>query len=238
MAAPTMENSIIRMKEELQRALKKRTEKRHWAMVIDIRKCIGCNACTVSCKAENATPPGVSYNIVMEEEIGKFPNVAKRFVRRPCMQCENPPCVSVCPVKATWKRPDGIVTIDYDQCIGCRYCITACPYGARYFDFGESYTGDTPETQPYETRENHEYGVKRGREKDKSPIGNARKCHFCLHRLNKGVLPACVGTCLGGATYFGDLNDSKSLVAQLVGSERVMRLKEELGTKPSVYYLQ
>ncbi len=235
----SVENHLERMLRDLDRALAKPLEQRKWVMVIDLQKCTGCKACTVSCVAENNLPPGVVYRPVVEEEIGEFPNVAKRFIPRPCMQCDNPPCTPVCPVSATWKRPDGIVEIDYSVCIGCRYCIAACPYNARCADFGEFYNQDTPEIMDYETRPNFEYGKEWKREPGHhaSPIGNARKCHFCLHRIENGMLPACVTTCLGGATYFGDYNDEKSLVHELVGSTRVMRLKEELGTEPKVFYL-
>ncbi|MFZ5945189.1 MAG: 4Fe-4S dicluster domain-containing protein [Bacillota bacterium] len=231
------DDQFTRMQKELLEALAKRESENHWIMVIDQQKCVGCVSCSVACKAENALPPGAVYRPVIEHEIGKYPNVSRSFLPRPCMQCENPPCVSVCPVKATYKRPDGIISIDYERCIGCRYCLNACPYGARQFDWGEYYTENTPEIQPYEKVANYEYGVERVREKGKSPIGNARKCHFCLHRIKKGILPTCVTTCMGRATYFGDLNDTKSLVHELIGNARVMRLKEELGTKPSVYYL-
>ncbi|MFQ5693941.1 MAG: 4Fe-4S dicluster domain-containing protein [Nitrospinota bacterium] len=231
------ESGLLRMQRELARALKKPVEKRRWVMVIDLRKCVGCTACTAGCVAENALPPGVVYRPVLEEEIGAYPNVSRRFTPRPCMQCDNPPCVDVCPVSATKKRPDGIVDIDYDVCIGCRYCITACPYSARTFDFGEYTTDGTPARQPYEKRTSFEYGQRRKRRRGRSPVGNARKCHFCLHRLNAGQLPACVTTCIGGATYFGDANDPATLVRELIGSPRVMRLKEELGTEPRVFYL-
>jgi molybdopterin-containing oxidoreductase family iron-sulfur binding subunit len=151
------------------------------------------------------------------------------------MQCDDPPCVPVCPVNATWKREDGIVVIDYNACIGCRYCVVACPYSARYFDFGESYTDDTPEKQPYEEVPAPEYG----RSWSEGAVeGVVRKCQFCIHRLNAGMLPACVSTCIGGATYFGDKNDADSLVNKLIfGRRGTMRLKEEQGTDPKVYYL-
>lgn len=207
-------------------------------MVIDLRKCVGCSACTIACKAENCLPPGVVYRPVLEEEIGQYPNVSKRFIPRPCMHCDNPPCVPVCPVGATYKRSDGVVEINYNRCIGCRYCINACPYQARTFDFGEYYTQGTPGSpEPYETSPSPEYGRSWPRKDGRSPIGNVRKCQFCLHRLNAGMLPACVTTCLGGATYFGDSNDPDSLVSELIGKPNVMRLKEEMGTKPKVYYL-
>ena len=232
-------NVVERMLEDLERALGKPVEQRGWVMVIDLQKCIGCKACTVSCVAENNLPPGVVYRPVVEEEMGKFPNVRKRFTPRPCMQCANPPCTPVCPVGATYKRPDGIVAVDYEACIGCRYCLAACPYHARTADFGDFYGDDTPEIMDYETRPNFEYGKEWKREPGKhgSPIGNAHKCHFCLHRIENGLLPACVTTCLGGATYFGDYQDEGSLVHKLVGSSRMMRLKEQLGTEPMTFYL-
>lgn len=228
---------IVRMQEELKRAMEKPIDQRKWIMVIDLQKCIGCSACTVACKAENNLPPGVVYRPVIEEEIGDYPNVTRRFLPRPCMHCEEPPCTEVCPVEATWKREDGIVVIDYNACIGCRYCLTACPYGARYFDFGDKYTDDTPEVQAYEKSSSPEYGKEWTRSGLGSPVGNARKCQFCIHRLEAGMLPACVTTCVGGATYFGDKNDPDSLASELIGSPRVMRLKEEQGTNPKVYYL-
>ncbi len=229
---------MVRMQDELKRAMEKPIGQRKWIMVIDLQKCIGCSACTVACKAENNLPPGVVYRPVIEEEIGDYPNVTRRFLPRPCMHCENPPCTEVCPVEATWKREDGIVVIDYNACIGCRYCLAACPYGARYFDFGEDYSDGTPAKQPYEESPSPEYGREWTRNGSGSPVGNARKCQFCIHRLDAHMLPACVTTCVGGATYFGDRNDPESLVSELISSPRVMRLKEEQGTDPKVYYLR
>lgn len=234
---PDGESPLLRMQRELQRAMKRPIEERRWVMVIDLRKCVGCSACTVACVAENKLPPGVVYRPVIEEEIGTYPNVSRRFTPRPCMQCDNPPCVSICPVKATYKRPDGIVEINYEQCIGCRYCLHACPYGARTYDFGEFYTAATPKVESYEKLPSYEYGREWPREEGKSPVGNARKCHFCNHRLEAGMLPACVTTCIGYATFFGDAHDPESLVSQLVVKTNAMRLKEELGTEPKVYYL-
>ncbi len=233
------ENLMLRMQTEVQRALEKPQSSRHWGMVIDLRKCVGCHACTISCVAENKLPPGVVYRPVLDQEIGTYPNVTRKFMPRPCLQCAEPPCVPVCPVNATFSRPDGIVAIDYDQCIGCRYCIVACPYGARTFDAGRTYTEDTPEQQAYELLPTYEYGVKRQRvpRSEESPIGNVRKCHFCVHRVEQGELPMCVTTCIGVANYFGDLNDPDSLVAEMAAQSNVVVLKEELGTKPSVTYL-
>ncbi|MEW5986860.1 MAG: 4Fe-4S dicluster domain-containing protein [Chloroflexota bacterium] len=236
------------MQAELQRALEKPASERRWVMVLDLRKCVGCHACTIACVAENKLPPGVVYRPVLEEEFGAYPNVVRRFTPKPCMQCDNPPCVPVCPVSATYKNEEGVVVIDYEQCIGCRYCVTACPYAARTFDFGQTYTRDTPIAEglilgqtiadDYERAANFEYGQPWLRsEKEASPVGNVRKCHFCLHRLKEGMLPACVTTCIGRATYFGDANDPDSLVTELIASPNVTRLKEELGTEPRVYYL-
>lgn len=228
---------LIRLQAELKTAMAKPVEMRHWIMVIDTRKCVGCHACTISCIAENKLPPGVVYRPVMQQEIGTFPNVNLRFLPRPCMQCDEPPCVPVCPVGTTWKRPDGIVSIDYDHCIGCGYCVTACPYNARTRDLGENYTDQTPEVQPYETQSSFEYGKSWNRQNHGSPVGNARKCHFCLHRLEEGQLPECVTTCIGRATYFGDANNPDSLVSILAAKHNIIRLLEDQGTKPRVLYL-
>ena len=231
------ESDMLRMQRELIKAMGKPVGQRRWVMVIDLRKCSGCDACTIACKAENQLPPGVVYRPVVQEEVGTYPNVSRRFLPRPCMQCENPPCTPVCPVGATWRRTDGVIAIDYDKCIGCRYCLIACPYSARTTDKGEFYTEGTPAVQPYEEQASPEYDAGFRRANGGSPIGNARKCHFCLHRLEAGQLPACVTSCIGHATYFGDANDPDSLVAELVGHPEARRLKEELGTNPRVYYL-
>lgn len=226
----------------------KLTVKRRYGMVIDIKRCINCKACTVACKLENKTPPGVVYNPVIEEEIGEFPYVQRRWFPKPCFHCDNPPCTSVCPVTATYKRPeDGIVIVDYNRCIGCRYCITACPYGARYFDFGENYPGQTDYGKIPSPEFHGEYGVRR---KGESPVGNVRKCTFCLHLQDTNGHytrpPACAETCMAKAIHFGDFASQAdgACVAhthcnlkQLLVERQWIRLKEELGTEPSVYYL-
>ncbi|MBI5248713.1 MAG: 4Fe-4S dicluster domain-containing protein [Desulfomonile tiedjei] len=245
------EDEHVRMQRELVKAMAKPVEKRHWAMVIDTRKCVGCHACTIGCVAENKLPPGVVYRPVVIREIGEYPHVQIRFLPRPCMQCDNPSCVPVCPVKATWKRPDGVVAIDYDKCIGCRYCLNACPYGARTSDFGRYYSADaavgasTGKDRPldgsaasqWEHEPNNEYAKSWNRKGHHSPAGNARKCHFCLHRLEVGQLPMCVTTCIGRATYFGDSNDSESLVSELIIRNNCQTLLQHLGNKPQCYYL-
>lgn len=220
-------------------------QKYRYGMVIDTRRCVGCKACVVACKAENKTPPGVSYTVVVEEALGNRTDDKPLFMTKPCFHCEHPPCVGVCPVSATYKREqDGIVVIDYDRCIGCRYCITACPYGARYFDFGDNNPA-VAEGTPYAQVPSPEYVQFRERKPDTSPIGNVRKCTFCLHlqdaegRYDKaaGRWPACAKTCTGHAIFFGDFNDPNSEVSRLVRERQTVRLKEELGTEPNVHYL-
>lgn len=243
------EDLLVRMQRDLARSLAGDHASIKWAMVIDLAKCVGCHACTVACVAENKLPPGVVYRPVTEEEIGTYPNVRRRFVPRPCLQCQNPPCVKVCPVTATYKDAQGITVMDYDRCIGCRYCLVACPYAARTSDFGEWYTKGTPEepgkivgrnacADSYERQPAMEYGKEWPERGRSSPIGNARKCHFCKHRLAEGMLPACVTTCIGRATFFGNRSDPESLISELLADPRIFVLKPELTTKPAVYYLK
>jgi len=244
------EDVLVRMQRDLVKAMAKPAEERRWIMVIDTRKCVGCDACTVGCVSENKLPPGVVYRPVVKEESGEFPNLQLRYTPRPCMQCENPPCVPVCPVKATWKRPDGITTVDYDKCIGCRYCLTACPYHARTSDFGEDWQDETAEggeqgenraihgkRAPWAEAPNFEYAKSWSRIGSGSPKGNARKCHFCLHRLEVGQLPVCSTTCIGRANYFGDANDPDSLATELITRHQTKTLLAHLGTKPRVHYI-
>src|SRR5699024_7888026 len=169
-----------------------------WAMVIDLQKCVGCDSCTIACKVENRTPPGVSYNVVLEEETGEFPNVKRTNVPRPCMQCDSPPCVSVCPVNATYKAADGTVVIDADRCIGCRYCSTPCPDGVPLFGCGPS-----PEEERQGANEvtapawGGDHGKRVGN--FPSPTGTGRKGTVCTHRPERGEEPACCETCIGDA---------------------------------------
>jgi molybdopterin-containing oxidoreductase family iron-sulfur binding subunit len=216
-----------------------------YGMVIDTRRCVGCKACVAACRAENKTPPGVSYTVVLDGVLENRLDDKPLFMTKPCFHCENPPCVAVCPVGATFKRSqDGIVVVDYDRCIGCRYCVTGCPYGARYFDFGENYPAVAKDT-PYAQVPSPEYAQFRVREQGRSPIGNVRKCTFCVHLQDAegrydqaaGRWPACAKTCTGHAIHFGDFNDPESEVSRLLRERQAIRLKEELGTEPNVYYL-
>jgi Fe-S-cluster-containing dehydrogenase component len=221
------------------------SRKFRYGMVIDARRCVGCKSCVIACKAENKTPPGVSYTIVLDNAFGESPDDKPLFMTKPCFHCEKPPCVDVCPVGATFKRDrDGIVVVDYDRCIGCRYCMTACPYGARFFDFDDNYPAVAEKT-PYAKLPSPEYGQFRFRQSGESPIGNVRKCTFCVHLQDEngsydrqaGRWPSCAKTCTGHAIHFGDLSDPNSDVSRLVRERQAVRLKDELGTQPNVFYV-
>ncbi|MCG9114917.1 4Fe-4S dicluster domain-containing protein [Laribacter hongkongensis] len=175
-----------------------------WAMVVDVGKCIGCQACTVSCIMENAVPENSFRTIVSTYEVHDDSHTGTYMLPRLCNHCANPPCIPVCPVGATFQQADGTVVVDGERCVGCAYCVQACPYDARFI--------------------NHD-------------TGKADKCTFCAHRIAVGLLPACVETCVGGARVFGDLNDPKSQVSQLVRQHEVKVLKPEQHTKPHVFYI-
>lgn len=175
-----------------------------WSMVVDLRLCIGCQACTVACGVENRVPLGSFRTLVSNYEVTHQDQSRRYTLPRLCNHCEKPACVTVCPTQATTKRPDGAVVVDNTICIGCGYCVQACPYDARFIN-------DTTHT--------------------------ADKCTFCLHRIEAGLLPACVETCVSGARIFGDLNDPKSAVATLVRKHPVQVLKKGLGTEPRVFYI-
>jgi molybdopterin-containing oxidoreductase family iron-sulfur binding subunit len=236
------EHQLIRMQRDLHRALGKPLEQRRWVMVIDTRRCIGCDACTVACTAENGLPPGVSYRTVVKVEKGEFPNVEAYFKPTGCMQCDKPPCLpaanAVSPGSIA-KRPDGIVTVAYDKFNRKAFeaARKACPYKALAFDEGKYWTQGTPALQAYETRPKVEYDRVWTRLNGALPIGAGRKCHFCLSRIEAGLLPACVSTCIGGAMYFGDAADGESLVAELQGREKPWRVNEGLGTQPRIAYI-
>ncbi|MBT2971293.1 MAG: hydrogenase [gamma proteobacterium symbiont of Ctena orbiculata] len=213
-----------------------------WAMVMDLRRCIGCRACTVACKSENNVSLGRFRAVIQEKTMGTFPNTKKEFLPLMCNHCEGnekdgvPPCVKICPeypgkrakfktadgktiryrTGATYKRPDGMILIDKEKCIGCGKCLDACPYGVRSFD-------------PF---------VKAGGDQTKQA---ADKCDLCAHRVDNGIEPSCVNTCQGRARIFGDLNDPNSEVSKLVKAHNLAKadnvLLPEEGTNPHVFYI-
>lgn len=196
-----------------------------YGMVIDLKRCIGCTGCAVMCKAENATPPGVLWLRVVKQESGVYPQVRRVSVPVQCMHCDEPPCLEACPTGATFKHKNGIVDINADQCVGCRYCMMVCPYHQRFFNDGQAGYFDEGPT-PYENA-----GYSRHQE------GVVSKCNFCLPRVEKGVEPACVANCMARARTFGDLDDPNSEVSKLIRDRGGYQLYPELGTNPSIRYL-
>ncbi len=202
-----------------------------YGMVIDLKRCYGCYACSMACKVKNHTPPGVFWARVLKGEEGKFPNTVRQALPVLCMQCDDPSCVEVCPTGATFMQEDGIVVVDKDTCMGCKSCLMACPYGARYtVEKWESYFPDGLPLSEYE-----EF-AKRKWEED-SGCGVATKCDFCLDRIAEGRDPACVEACPARARVFGDLDDVNSEVSLLIRRHRGQQLNPELGNNPKVYYL-
>lgn len=203
-----------------------------WVMVIDLAKCDGCQDCTRACTVMHFVPPMQEW--IRVYQVLDNPAAGPYFLPRPCMQCDNPPCVRGCPVGATFKRTDGIVMMDQERCIGCRNCIAQCPYSARAFNWSEP--PHTPEelAQPYSMEYNYPHRK-----------GVVEKCIFCPHMLRLGKLPACAEKCMMGAIYFGDemedaVTNSKGESIQLSKITKrgaAFRLMEELGTEPRVYYL-
>jgi tetrathionate reductase subunit B len=175
-----------------------------YGMVIDLKKCIGCNACVIACKQENNVPLGHNRTWVKDVEKGQYPQIGRGFISMLCNHCETPICNRNCPVQATYQRPDGVVLVDYDRCIGCKYCMVSCPYNMRF-------------AHPHRK--------------------TADKCTFCVHRLDRGLQPACVDACIGKSRIFGNILDPKSEVAWIIKTKPVHVLKPEQNTKPHVFYL-
>ena len=209
---------------------------------LDISRCIGCRKCVYACVEENnqSRDPQLHWITVLQMDKAHginlhhadayydpetVPQEDKFYMPVQCQQCENPPCVKVCPVGATWAERDGIVVIDYDWCIGCRCCMSACPYGARHFNWAE------PTLPAEELNPNQHYLGNRPR-----PKGVVEKCTFCIQRTRKGLYPACVEICPVGARKFGNLLDPESEIRKVMETKRVFVFKEELATHPRFYY--
>lgn len=211
---------------------------RRWAMVIDARKCLkekGCDRCIQACHRVHNVPdfPNRAHEIkwIWKEPFQEAfvsergPYVNEVFRDQPflvfCNHCDNPPCVRVCPTRATWKREDGIVMMDWHRCIGCRYCMAACPYGSRSFNWLDP--------RPHIARIDADYPTR--------TKGVVEKCTFCEERLARGQAPACVEACEEKALVFGDLEDPGSAVRKLLRTNFAIRRKAELGTAPEIYYI-
>ncbi len=213
-----------------------------FAYALDLSRCVGCRRCVYACVAENnqSRDPQIHYITVLEMDKrhgvdlehanayyqpDQVPREGHFYFPVACQQCDHSPCERVCPVGATWKEPDGVVVIDYDWCIGCRYCMAACPYGARHFNW------TTPSIPKDEINPNTHILGNRPRMK-----GVVEKCHWCLQRTRNGRYPACVEVCPVGARKFGNLLDPDSEIRRVIESKRVFVFKEDLDTSPKFFY--
>lgn len=221
----------------------------NWGMVIDLNKCTGCGACVSVCRVENNIPNvgpkesqvgrEIFWMTILEVVTGEYPDVKVHYIPRPCFHCEKPPCTKVCPVRATYKNEEGLVAQIYHRCIGCRYCIVACPYTVKSFNW-------------YEPNRPQEFSLFHNPDVSLRQRGVVEKCSFCSHRLLKArdqarfesrelreddYQPACVEACPTSAIVFGDLENEKHAVYQLKKSHRAFKLQEDLGTEPKVIYL-
>ena len=206
-----------------------------YGMVIDTKKCIGCHVCAMACKTENNLPNDVWWNRIFTDNGGEmgfdmvggsYPdNLQFGYIAVACQHCDNPACVKVCPVGATYKDPEtGVVRQDYDKCIGCRMCMAACPYNARTFNWNDPVraTGAS-------------YGDARVPERAR---GVMEKCTLCKERTDEGDEPMCVRCCPADARIFGDLDDPDSAVSRLRRDQGAEVLLEDKGTRPQVFYVR
>ena len=212
-----------------------------WGMVIDLKRCIGCYSCTIGCKQEHFLPPNIFWNRILISETGQYPQVIKHVYPVLCNHCKEAVCVKVCPSGATTQRDDGIIDMDYDQCVGCRYCLIACPYQQRTF-----HSNGKKEYFPGQGLTELEV---MGREINPLQPGTVVKCNFCKKKIDEGVrkglkpgvdreaTPACVNNCPTKARHFGNLDDTNSKISILIRQRKGFQLHPEFGTEPSVYYI-
>ena len=208
-----------------------------YAMIIDLDRCVSCQACVIACKMENNVPDSTPESfkdkkmtfrtrVVPLFKEGRYPNPRVDIYPVLCNQCDNPPCVAACPTGASYRRDDGIVLIDWEKCIGCRYCMAVCPYGQRSF------------IQLDEPRDYHNpEAIPPGNIKNRPPKGKVDKCTFCAHLVDKGQPPACVTACPAEARIFGDLDDPQGGLKELLASRKSQVLRPEFNTRPHVFYL-
>lgn len=200
-----------------------------WGMAVDQERCIGCWSCAVICKSENDIPLGMWWNRILTEgegldqpEVAPDGSLTMDWVPLACQHCDDPPCEKVCPTGATFVGEGKLVYVEQDNCIGCRYCMAACPYGVRVFNWGDAEyepPGGTGMVAP-------------------RPVGSVEKCTMCVHRLAEGVVPSCVWSCPAQARIFGDLNDPNSDIIAKINSRGGKQLLEDKGTNPKVFYLE
>jgi molybdopterin-containing oxidoreductase family iron-sulfur binding subunit len=214
-----------------------------WGMVIDLTKCTGCFACMLSCKQEHFLPPGVFWARVVVGEDGRYPSVQKQVLPVLCNHCQEAPCQKVCPTGATQRREDGIIWVDYDKCMGCRYCVIACPYQHRTYL-------DNQVEQEYFPGKGFTTMETIGHQLYPFQKGTVVKCNFCMERIDEGVekglkpgldrpaTPACVVNCPTGARVFGDLDDPASEASALIRTRKGFQLHHEFETDPSVWYIR
>jgi len=227
--------------------------KTHYAMVIDLHRCVGCAACDIACKSENNVPDGFAWSNHMIETSGKFPDVRYRYIPTLCNHCEDAPCVATCPTTSMHKSDDGLTLHDDSLCIGCRACQVSCPYGAIYFNNDQPHRQFSEDNKPAipdctatgaEVVENTKAPIpyynpeREATYKGIRPRGIVEKCTFCDHRLANGELPWCVEACPAGARIFGDMNDAESPPRRALAKHTPRVLQPEQGTKPNVYYIR
>lgn len=217
-------------------------------MVVDLDRCIGCRTCAVACKQHNSQPPGTWWNRVFtpgskihQTAIGKAGTLQMNYLPVSCQMCENAPCQKVCPVGATYTDDRGVILVDYERCIGCRYCMSACPFGVRQFNWESG--AKAKAKVGYKKGYKYGYPAEHRSQDDRlvytpdRPQGVVEKCTFCAQYTENGELPACVRSCPAKARFFGDFDNPNSKVSQLVRERQTFRLLEHLGTKPKVFYL-